>query len=1095
MERFESATAFEWLIGGGEMGALIRSTDWSRTPLGPRERWPASLRTVVSLVVESPFPMALLWGRELVLVYNDAYRRTAADPHSRTFGRPIRESRPEDWPADEATLAAVLGRGETVSLEGRRFPADGQGRREGAAFTLCCSPVRAEDAAAAGALVTLFAAAPRPATAPRPEIERVEAAAQRDRELFARVIERIPVMVATYDPAVRSFRLNPEFRRVLGWTDEDTRRGDLMALCYPDPRERDEAQRFMASAQPGWREFTVTAKDGSKVASSWANVRLSDDTQVGIGIDLRERQHAEAELRRALEDANASKLLLDGMLENIPIGITLADASEARILAVSRYGCEVAGQPVESVLGLASADYAERFGLLRSDGTPARNEELPLTRAVQRGEYVRDEEWILQRSDGTRVPLLCSAAPIRASGGGIIGGVVGWLDITERKRALQALRESEARLRERAEELEIVMDVAPVAIWVAEDPGCQKIHGNATANRLYEARPGENVSPEALPAERAAHRRVFQEGRELDTSELPMQRAAAQDLGVRDTEVEVLLPSGARRFLFGSSQPLRDSAGRVRGSVGAFVEITERKRAEQELRAERDFTSAVLDTTASLVIVLDPQGRIVRFNKSCEAVSGYREEEMLGKPFSTLIPEDELPALGQVFRGFATGQYARDYENHWTTRDGRRRLLSWSNTAILNEDRSVKFVVGTGIDVTERREAEAALREANERLVEADRRKNEFLAVLSHELRNPLAPIRNSVYILDRAAPGGEQAARARRVIERQAQHMTRLIEDLLDVTRISRGKVHLQRERLDLDALARRTAEDHREVFARSGLDLEVLGAPEPLWVDGDPTRLAQAIGNLLSNSAKFTPRGGRTVLSLEAEADARGGQAVVRVRDNGAGISAQTLSHLFEPFVQATQTIERAGGGLGLGLALVKGLVEMHGGRVWARSEGEGKGSEFTLALPLLPPARPAACAEPAPAAGARARRVLVVEDNLDAAESLREALGFGAHEVAVAHTGPEGLEAARRQRPDVVLCDLGLPGMDGYGVARALRADPDARLRSTFLVALSGYALQEDVAKSRAAGFDRHLAKPPSMESLEKLLAEVPERAAAR
>jgi signal transduction histidine kinase len=388
----------------------------------------------------------------------------------------------------------------------------------------------------------------------------------------------------------------------------------------------------------------------------------------------------------------------------------------------------------------------------------------------------------------------------------------------------------------------------------------------------------------------------------------------------------------------------------------------------------------------------------------------------------------------------------------------------------------------------ERKWAEEALWQANRQLLEADRRKNEFLAMLSHELRNPLAPIRNSVYILEHAAPGGEQAKRARQVIDRQVQHMARLIDDLLDITRISRGKIHLQREQVDLNALVRGTVEDQRDQYAKSGIALEVKGPAVPLYVDGDPTRLAQVFGNLLHNSVKFTPRGGRTVLHIEADAQ---GHAVVRVRDNGVGMSPETLAHLFEPFVQAAQTLGRTRGGLGLGLALVKGLVEMHGGEVTAHSEGEGKGAEFTVTLPLQPQAGPRPALTHLPGRPASARRVLVIEDNEDAAESLREVLELDDHAVTVAYSGPMGIEVARRLQPDVVLCDIGLPGMDGYGVARALRADPDPRLRSTFLVALSGYASQEDVTRSKEAGFDRHVAKPPSIEVLEKLIQEASAR----
>jgi CheY-like chemotaxis protein len=395
-------------------------------------------------------------------------------------------------------------------------------------------------------------------------------------------------------------------------------------------------------------------------------------------------------------------------------------------------------------------------------------------------------------------------------------------------------------------------------------------------------------------------------------------------------------------------------------------------------------------------------------------------------------------------------------------------------------------MTGINIDITERKRAEE-LRASEAVLREADRQKNHFLAMLSHEPRNPLAPIRNCLYILQRAAPGGEQARRAQTVIDRQVAHMTWLIDDLLDVTRITSGKIRLQRERIDLNELAHRTVEDHRTIFARSEVRLEVLPAPAEVWVHGDRVRIAQIISNLLQNAAKFTPRRGKTTVSIES--DHARGQAILTVRDTGAGIPPEMLPRLFHTFAQADSTLDRSKGGLGLGLALVKGLVEMHGGSVTAASGGPGKGAAFTIMVPLdVTAARTKPAAQPVlggAGAGTR-RRVLVIEDNDDAADSLREALEMDEHVVEVAYTGREGIEKAQAFRPDVVLCDIGLPEMDGFEVARAMRADPD--LGRIPLIALSGYAQPEDVAIASEAGFDAHLAKPPSIDTLQRVLAEV-------
>jgi two-component system CheB/CheR fusion protein len=378
-----------------------------------------------------------------------------------------------------------------------------------------------------------------------------------------------------------------------------------------------------------------------------------------------------------------------------------------------------------------------------------------------------------------------------------------------------------------------------------------------------------------------------------------------------------------------------------------------------------------------------------------------------------------------------------------------------------------------GLDITDRKRAEEALRDAN-------RRKSEFLAVLSHELRNPLAPIGNALHLLRRAPNDPDRASRAMAVIERQTSQLTRLVEDLLDVTRISQGKIQLRRERVELGDLVRRVVEDHRTGFEARGVALGTSIAAGPLQVDADAARITQVVGNLLHNAAKFTKAGGHVAVSVER---VEPGRATIRVRDDGIGIGADVLPRLFEPFTQADESLDRSAGGLGLGLALVRTLVEMHGGEVEAKSPGLGRGAEFTITLPLV--AGGGVQAETAPVTlrpRAGRRRVLVIEDNLDAAETLREALLMNDHEVAVAHGGEAGLAKAREFRPDVVICDIGLPGLDGYEVARRIRGDLQL---SPTLIALTGYALPEDQVRAREAGFDHHLPKPFDIAALEEVL----------
>jgi signal transduction histidine kinase/DNA-binding response OmpR family regulator len=368
---------------------------------------------------------------------------------------------------------------------------------------------------------------------------------------------------------------------------------------------------------------------------------------------------------------------------------------------------------------------------------------------------------------------------------------------------------------------------------------------------------------------------------------------------------------------------------------------------------------------------------------------------------------------------------------------------------------------------------------------EADRRKNEFLAMLAHELRNPLAPIRNAVEVLRVRGTATPELDWARGLIDRQVQHLVRLVDDLLDVSRITRGKIQLKKEPLDLMAVVARAVETSRPLIDERGHALTVTPAAEPLGVDGDAVRLAQALSNLLNNAAKFTEKCGKIWLTAQRD----GGRAVVRVRDTGVGIPAEMLGTVFDLFIQGDRSLDRAHGGLGIGLTLARQLVEMHGGSVEAHSPGVNQGAEFIVRLPLTKVAAPRPAgpnAGPALAQNGAGVRVLVVDDNRDAAESLQLLLQLGGHQTQVAHNGPAALAACESFAPQAVLLDIGLPAMDGYEVARRLRQLPGGE--RLLLVATTGYGHTEDRRRSRAASFDAHLVKPIDLGELSSLLARV-------
>jgi signal transduction histidine kinase/CheY-like chemotaxis protein len=402
-------------------------------------------------------------------------------------------------------------------------------------------------------------------------------------------------------------------------------------------------------------------------------------------------------------------------------------------------------------------------------------------------------------------------------------------------------------------------------------------------------------------------------------------------------------------------------------------------------------------------------------------------------------------------------------------------------------------------DISERRRAEAELAHLLEReqaaraeaerlydeVQEEARRKDQFLAMLAHELRNPLAPICNAVHIVGHLPIENATLDRVRGILDRNVRHLARIVDDLLEVSRITRGKIELQREPVDLARVIRVTAEDHRAECERAGLMLSV-EVGEPAWVEADPTRVAQILSNLLHNALKFTASGGRICVRLKVDREQH--RAVVEVEDTGMGIEPELLPRVWGVFSQGDTTLARTQGGLGLGLPLVKGLVELHGGQVDVASAGPGKGARFRFALPLREEGSPAETAPPDAPTEPPRLRILVVEDNRDTAESLKLVLGLAGHDVVIACTGPEGVATAQEVRPDILLCDLGLPGLDGFGVARAVRQDP--ALGSVRLLALSGYGQPEDKAEALAAGFECHLTKPIDPSELVRALAGAPQ-----
>ncbi|HEY2863440.1 MAG TPA: MASE1 domain-containing protein [Casimicrobiaceae bacterium] len=506
-------------------------------------------------------------------------------------------------------------------------------------------------------------------------------------------------------------------------------------------------------------------------------------------------------------------------------------------------------------------------------------------------------------------------------------------------------------------------------------------------------------------------------------------------------------------------------------------DIAVRSRIEEDLkRSEEKFRLLVEGIRDYAIFMLDPEGRVASWNAGAESIKGYRADEIIGQHFSRFYPPDAIASRFPHRELEVAAHTGRFEDEGWRVRkDGTTFWANVTITALFDPNRKLRGFAKVTRDMTQRRRVEA--------LEHSERRMSEFLAMLGHELRNPLAPIRNAIDVMRLRADDPAAQEWARSVIDRQLIQLTRLVDDLLDVGRISSGKIVLHREPIELNAAVQRAVEASRPVADASGHTLVVRLSSEPLAVDGDLTRLSQAVLNLLTNAIKYTPSGGR----ITVEAAREGNMAAVRVRDTGIGMSAELIPNVFDLFVQGERSLDRSEGGLGVGLTLVNRLVTLHGGTVSAYSEGRGRGSEFVIRLPALaeaPLPREVVAAREAASATHR-RRVLVVDDNRDSADTLAALLEAWGHEVRTFYDGPSALEGATEFEPDVVLLDIGLPKMSGYEVAGHLRQSAN---RSMILVAFTGYGQDEDRRRVREAGFDYHLVKPLEVAALERILDSV-------
>ena len=499
--------------------------------------------------------------------------------------------------------------------------------------------------------------------------------------------------------------------------------------------------------------------------------------------------------------------------------------------------------------------------------------------------------------------------------------------------------------------------------------------------------------------------------------------------------------------------------------------------------------SSIVMSSDDAIVSKTVDGVIQSWNAAAERLFGYSSAEAIGRPVTIIIPPDRQDEEKEILRRIRAGERVEHFETVRVRKDGQLIDISLTVSPVLDEAGNVVGASKIARDITDRKKAEERIHALLDELKQADRHKDEFLAVLAHELRGPLAPLRNTIEIIKRTGDAANRDIDAHGTMDRQLGQLVRLVDDLLDISRITHGKIGLARERIELSQVIGQAVEAWRPLAESQEQRLSVSRPPRPIYLNADPARLVQVFGNLLNNACKFTPRGGSIWLTVVEQGD----DVIVKVKDSGIGIRADRLGSVFDMFTQIDESSEGPHGGLGLGLTLVKRLVEMHDGSVAAHSEGPGRGSEFVVRLPVMSAPPPCNGVLPESMPAAKPRRILVVDDNTDAASSLAMLLKISGNEAHTANEGLEAIEVAEAFRPDVVLLDIGMPNLDGLEVCRRIRSQPWGR--DMLMIALTGWGQEEDRRKSKDVGFDHHLVKPVDFPTLVRLLAESGNEAVGR
>ncbi len=806
--------------------------------------------------------------------------------------------------------------------------------------------------------------------------------------------------------------------------------------------------------------FGIGEGFGILIAGSGNPEFATEQDRLLLGVGANQTSIVLARLRSEAE-VRAHRERLRVTLASIGDGVITTDAL-GNVTYLNLVAQKMTGWPLDEAVG---RPLTEVFHIVNE--TSRKEVDNPALRALATGLVVGlANHTVLIGRDGGEHPIDDSAAPIRDLSGNVDGAVLVFRDITERKNAEDSLKARELRYRALVTATSDVVFLMS-ADWSQMQPmnGRDLVASNSGPIRDWLQK---NIPP-------SEHKRVRD----------AVSHAIATE-EIFELEHRVHRPDGSTGWTYSRAVPVRDAAGKVVEWFGTARDVTNQRQAAEELarvtaqsEQQKRLYETILSATPDFIYVFSLDYLVLYANDALIAMWGHPLKDTIGKTFLEIGYEpwhaemhcreiDQVRATKRPIRG--------EVPFHGTLG---RRIYDYIFVPVFGIDGEVEAVAGTTRDVTDRKKMEEELRQLAANLSDADRKKDEFLATLAHELRNPLAPIRNGLQLLKLTKNDPAATEMSRAMMERQVDQMVRLVDDLMDVSRISRGKIELRRERISLVEVLESAVETSRPLIEQMGHELTVSLPDQPIVVDADLTRLAQVFMNLLNNAAKYSDTGGHIWLSAERQAD----EVVVSVRDTGVGIAAEQLPRIFEMFSQVDRSLEKSQGGLGIGLTLVRRLVEMHDGSVEAHSAGLGKGSEFVVRLPVLldSSVKKPAVKEEARSSG---RRILIVDDNQDGAESLAIMLNLTGNETHTVHDGEAAITAATEFRPEVVLLDIGLPRLNGYEACRRMRELPGGK--EMLIIAQTGWGQEADRQRTHAAGFDHHLVKPVDIVDLMNLLA---------